>query len=77
MQIEKGNNWCFKEFFYGASGNVCLSYFLLSVARDREVDNHTTNYGLNAPMTRLLRVFEQSRSLLSFESSLKRIISNT
>ena len=48
------------------------------------IDSHTTNYGLNAPMTRLLRVynenydiFEQSRSLLIFKSSFKRIISNT
>ena len=45
------------------------------------IDNHTTNYGLNAPMTRLLKVynenydiFVQSRSLLSFKSSFKRIL---
>ena len=46
------------------------------------IDNHTTNYGLNAPIyTRLLGVynenydnFEQSRSSLSFKSSFKRIL---
>jgi hypothetical protein len=48
------------------------------------INNHSTNYGQNAPMTRLLRLFnehfdiyEESLSVNSFKSSFKKRILHT